>query len=150
MKRNLLQSALVLSLLLNFGVIAALGYHLLASPGHGGETQLADYLGLSEAQRRQWHEKEVDFMRELGSTWEQIRVHRERLIREVFSDNPDPAVIEAERAAIARLQEEQQRRVLRQLLAERAMLDPSQRVALADLLIRQEPAGTLEERLHRK
>ena len=49
---------------------------------------------------------------------------------------------------ILRLQERQQRDVIRQLLAERAMLKPAQRTALAELLIRQEPAETLEARLH--
>ena len=153
MKSGLLKTVLVLSLLLNLGVVGAFGYHWLGNGEWrtlfgGTETHLVYYLGLSEEQRQQWHEKEVDFMHELGATWQDIRVHRERMIREIFSEQPGPAVIEAERAAIARLQERQQRDVIRQLLAERAMLKPAQRTALAELLIRQEPAETLEARLH--
>ncbi|TAM47011.1 MAG: periplasmic heavy metal sensor [Gammaproteobacteria bacterium] len=135
-----------LSLLLNLGVLVAVGYHTLrAEPPH-----LEDYLKLSEPQRRQWHEMEHGFMQELNSAWGDIRAHRERMIRQIFSGRPDAAVIEAERAAISRLQEQQQRRVIEQLMAERNMLDPAQRAALAELLLRQEPPGTLEERLHGK
>ncbi len=137
---------LVLSLLLNLGVLGAVGYHTLRAE----HPHLEDYLKLSESQRRQWHEMEHGFMRELNSAWGDIRAHRERMIRQIFSERPDAAVIEAERGAISRLQEQQQQRVIQQLMAERNMLDAGQRAALAELLLRQEPPGTLEERLHGK
>lgn len=151
MKRPVLYTLLALSLLLNAGVLAAVGYHFLgdASSAHG-DGYLADYLALTPEQRALWREREESFMRDLSSAWNEIKVGRERMIREIFSDDPDPAVVEAERAAIARLQEDQQRQVIRQLMAEREMLTPKQRQALAGLLIAQEPAGTLEEHLHRR
>lgn len=151
MRRTALYTLLVLSLLLNVGVVAAVGYHLLGDLGRAhGDGYLADYLELTTEQRALWHEREESFMRGLGSAWSEIKSRRERMIHEIFSDSPDPAVIEAERAAIARLQEEQQRQVILQLMAEREMLAPKQRQALAELLIEQEPADTLEERLHRR
>jgi uncharacterized membrane protein len=150
MNRSVLYTLLALSLLLNIGVVGAVAYHLVADRGASGEGHLADYLDLSAEQRALWHEREERFMQELGAAWNEIKSHRSRMIREIFSDHPDPAVIEAERAAIARLQEEQQRQVIRQLMAERDMLASKQRQALAELLIKQEPAATLEERLHRQ
>jgi Spy/CpxP family protein refolding chaperone len=151
MKRISIYLLLTLSLLLNVGVVAAVGYHFLGDRGGAhGDGYLADYLGLTPEQRSMWREREENFMHDLGSAWSEIKSRRERMIREIFSDRPDTAVIEAERAAIARLQEEQQRQVIRQLMAEREMLEPRQRQALAELLIEQEPAGTLEEHLHRR
>jgi hypothetical protein len=66
----------------------------------------------------------------------------------VFSDAPDRARIEAERARIAELQALQQQRVIAQLLAERDILDAAQRAALAERLLREAPAAPLEQRLH--
>lgn len=149
MKRPALYALLALSLLLNVGVLAAVGYHFLGDRAHA-DGYLADYLELTPDQRTLWREREQSFMQSLSGAWSEIRSRRSRMIREIFSDNPDPAVVEAERAAIARLQEEQQRQVIRQLMAEREMLAPKQRQALAELLIEQEPAATLEERLHRR
>ena len=157
MKRPGMQFALVLSLLLNLGVIGAVGYRAVQHGqlpgvlgGNAAQASLPDYLKLSAEQRRQWHELETGFLRELGAGWQQIRAHRENMIREVFSDRSDRSRIEAERAFIAQLQASQQQRVIEQLLRERDILDQAQRRALAELLIGQAPAGTLEERLHGK
>lgn len=160
MKPYCLKVVLGLSLLLNASVIGAVGFQMWrtnqTSPLlHSDDTPhtAADYLGLSEAQQRLWHEKEKKFKKELTAAWMEIRDHREKMIRELFSPNPDPAVIERERMAIARLQENQQRQVIDQLMIERDMLDERQRQALAALLITQNPVGSLEEmltkRLHR-
>ncbi len=157
MKRSGMQLVLVLSLLLNLGVIGAVGYRVVQHGqlpgvlgGNATEASLPDYLKLSAAQRRQWHELESGFLRELGADWQQIRPHREKMIREIFSDRPDRGRIEAEREVIAQLQARQQQRVIEQLLKERDILGPEQQRALAELLIRQAPAGTFEERLHAK
>ncbi len=157
MKRSGMQLVLVLSLLLNLGVIGAVGYRVVQHGqlagvfgGNAAKASLPDYLKLSAEQRRQWHELETEFLRELGADWQQIRPHRESMIREIFSDRPDRGRIEAERAVIAQLQARQQQRVIEQLLRERDILGPEQQRALAELLIRQVPAGTLEEQLHGK
>ncbi len=157
MKDSRLLFALVLSLLLNLGVLGAVSYRFLQS-GHlpaifGGDAQeasLPDYLQLSAAQRGKWQELESGFLREVGAEWQEIRAHREAMIHEIFSDRPDRGRIESERAAIAKLQTGQQRRVIEQLLRESEILDRSQRRALGELLIRQAPKATAEERLHGK
>ncbi|MFP5485837.1 MAG: hypothetical protein ACLGHV_09245, partial [Gammaproteobacteria bacterium] len=60
------------------------------------------------------------------------------------------AAIDAEQAAIARLQGAQQQRVITQLLAERALLDERQRTRLMELLLnRYAQETTEEEQLHR-
>ncbi len=154
MKRSWLHTLLAFSLLLNVGVLGAVGYQAWQNGGgpdlhaDAKHDHLAEYLNLSEEQRRQWREKEGKFLREMGADWEEVRIHRERMIRQIFSQQPDLAAIEADRAAISRLQEKQQRHVIEQLMEEQRMLDATQREALAELLIQQKPAGSLEERLH--
>lgn len=157
MTMNRLALALILSLALNAGVIASVAYTAFAqgqwpsifrSDTEG--VNLPAYLELDSEQRRQWNELETVFLRELQNEWQQIRVHRERLINEIFSEQPDRERIESERAAIARLQSAQQRRTIEQLLRERDMLNPAQRRKLADLLSRQAPASTFEQGLHGK
>lgn len=149
---NRLTFALIVSLALNVGVVAAVGY----AAYRGGqwpallqsERDLPAYLALTTEQRRRWDELEAAFLRELGGGWREIRSHRERMIGEIFSERPDRARVESERAAIAALQTAQQRQVIEQLLRERDILDTVQRRKLADLLLRQAPASTFEERLH--
>ena len=157
MNRSGLKFALVLSVLLNLGVFGAVAYRASQSGtwpaifrAEGGEASLPDHLGLTADQRRQWHELENGFLPELRSGWQAIRGHRETMIREIFSGEPDRARIEAERAAIAQLQSAQQRRIIEQLLRERDVLTSEQREKLAELLLQQAPASTFEERLHHK
>lgn len=154
MKHHWLNTLLALSLLLNVGVLGAVGYQAWQNGGlsglHAGEEHdhLAERLNLSAEQRRQWQEKEQKFLRDMGADWEQVRVHRESMIREIFSPQPDAEAVEAIRKAICRIQEKQQRHVIAQLMEEQQILDAKQREILAELLIQQKPAGSLEERLH--
>lgn len=155
MKQIGLKFALLLSLLLNLGVIAAVAYRGVQTgqrpavfSASRGETSLADHLNLTAGQRQAWQQLEAAFLPGLKSDWEQIRMHREAMIREIFSERPDRSRIERERAAIAKLQSEQQVRTVEQLLREREVLDREQRLRLAELLMRQAPASTFEERLH--
>jgi len=147
MRRSSLVYALMLSVLLNLGVVGAVAYRTW---GHGeaAATDLADRLQLDPEQRRRWHALEEGFMHELDAGWREIAQHREQLIRAVFSDEPDRSRIEAERARIAELQAQQQQRVIAQLLQERDILTAEQRRALVELLLREEPAAPLERRLH--
>lgn len=154
MKRHWLYALLAFSLLLNVGVLGAVGYQAWQNGGwpglHAGNKHdhLAEYLNLSEEQGRQWKAKEEKFLQEMRADWEDVRIHRERMIRQIFSEQPDLAAIEADRAAISRIQEKQQRHVIAQLMEEQRILNATQREALAGLLIQQKPAGSLEERLH--
>ncbi len=156
MKHIGLKFALVLSLMLNLGVIGAVAYRAIQHGQWPGaftwaeEANLADALKLDAAQRRKWEALEVGFLRELKSGWQPIRRHREAMIHEIFAEQPDRGRIEAERAAIAQLQSAQQQRIIEQLLREREVLDRAQRQRLAELLLRQAPASSFEERLHGK
>jgi hypothetical protein len=156
MSRSSLKFALALSLLLNAGVLGAVGYQISR---HGGlppvfgtasDAHAADYLELTPAQRERWRALEADFIARFEADAREITVHRERLIREIFSDTPALERIEAERGTIARLQTEQQQRVIAQLLREREILDAKQRHALADFLLQQTPDVTAVQRMHRK
>jgi len=154
MSPSALRYALVLSVLLNLGVVGTVGYQAVRQGGvptvfrSSPTTDLPAYLKLDAGQRSRWHALENDFLSGLDAGWRDIAAHRELLIREVFSEQPDRARIEAERAAIAQLQVQQQQRVIAQFLRERDILNPAQRSALADLLLREAPAAPFERRLH--
>lgn len=157
MERNWIRIALAISLLLNVGVLGGVAYQawrlgslpeLSAYFGMPHE-RLPDYLGLSREQAAKWHELETGFLDALADDARTIRAHRERMIHEIFSAQPDPAVVERERALIFARQEAQQRRIIGQLLREREFLSPEQRAKLAELLLRQTPGNvTAVERLH--
>ena len=146
---------LVVSLSLNLGIAGALLWQSSrprpqADPAHPAHLNLQDHLELSAEQRARWQALEPDFLRELAANWQAIRQHREALVRHIFAATPDRAAIDAEQAAIARLQGAQQQRVITQLLAERALLDERQRTRLVELLLnRYAQETTEEEQLHR-
>lgn len=147
MQNHGLVPALVISMLLNLGVVGAAGYRALVQPSSGA-TELASRLKLDAAQRTRWHSLEQDFVRELDAGWQEIARHREALVREVFSERPDPARIEAARARIAEVQMQQQQRVIAQFLREREILNTEQRRELVNVLLREEPAAPRERQLH--
>ena len=146
---------LIASLALNLGIVSALVLRpspprpadVAAQPSH---LNLQDYLELTADQRVQWKQLEPAFLQELAANWQDIRQHREALVRHIFADAPDRTAIDAEQAAIASLQGAQQQRVIAQLLAERSVLDEPQRKRLMDLLLSRYSAETTEEeQLHR-
>ncbi|MDX9707794.1 MAG: periplasmic heavy metal sensor [Azospira sp.] len=138
---------LAFSLLVNVGVFAAVAWRSLTVT----ETapSLPQHLGLDARQLREWHAAEADFLARLAGGADAVRAHRDRMIAGIFSDAPDLARIDAERAAISRLQDEQQRLVVAQLLRERELLDATQRERLARLLMAQPVGPSAFERLHR-
>lgn len=145
--RGLMFYALLLSVMLNLGVVGAAGYRALAGD-RAAAGDLATRLQLDAGQRQRWHSLEEGFVRELDAGWKEIASHREKLVREVFSESPDAARIEAERARIAQIQVRQQQRVIEQFLREREILNAGQRQALVELLLREEHAAPRERQLH--
>jgi Spy/CpxP family protein refolding chaperone len=146
---------LAASLALNLGVVAALLLRPapIAPPTSTAPpvVHLPDYLKLTPMQRSHWDTLEAPFLHSLSANWGEIRHHREALVRHIFAATPDRAAIDAEQAAIARLQATQQQHVIDQLLAERAMLDDTQRSRLLQLLLdRYAGEATEEELLHRQ
>lgn len=144
MKSYALKLLLAASLLVNAGVLVAVWVPGLGAGGAIERTlfgmrheQVPEHLRLDAAQRERWHVLEAGFVEQLRDSGLRIQEHRERLVRQVLSAEPDAAAIERERSAIFALQEAQQRAVIAQLLKEREMLRPEQRTALAELLIAQ-------------
>lgn len=149
MKASVLRIALALSLLVNLGVLGAVGYRAMSS-ANASFPGLARYLDLDAGQQSRWHEAESAFLAQFQQGAREIRVRRDRLIDAIFAEQPDPAAIEAARREIAQLQDEQQRLVVQQLLRERELLDARQRERLAQLLASQPAGETGVERLHRE
>lgn len=149
MKPNLLRIALALSLLINLGVLGAIAYRSAVPPAASGGLNLPRHLQLSAKQLERWHESEISFLRQLGAGAEEIRVHRDRMIHAIFAETTDPSLIERERMAIARLQDQQQKLVIEQLLRERELLQSAQRERLAQLLLAQPVTPSPIEQLHR-
>jgi Spy/CpxP family protein refolding chaperone len=155
MNRPLWKWLLAISLSLNVGILASVGFNAMRlAPDivdHGPQhVNLQDHLKLTPEQRRRWQQIEENFLKDLSANWREIRTHRETLVRQIFSATPDRTAIDAQQAKIAALQDAQQRRVIGQLLAERELLDEYQRAALMDLLLtRYKQEATEEELLHR-
>lgn len=147
-----IRTLLAVSLALNLGILAALVLRpARVAPPPAPAVHLPDYLALTPGQRTRWEALEAPFLRDLSSNWDDIRHRREALVRHIFAAAPDRAAIDAEQAAIARLQAAQQQRVITQLLAERELLDTAQRERLLQLLLgRYAQEATEEELLHRK
>ncbi|MBA3031542.1 MAG: periplasmic heavy metal sensor [Gammaproteobacteria bacterium] len=149
MKPNPLRIALVLSFLINLGVLGAIAYRAMVPAAVPAGESLPRHLQLSPEQLHRWHESEAGFLRQISAGADQIRAHRDRMIRAVFADTPDQTLIDRERMAIARLQDEQQKLVIAQLLRERELLQPAQRERLAQLLLAQPVGPSTIEQLHR-
>ncbi len=150
MKPNPLRNALILSLLVNVGVLGAIAYRSAVPAAAPGGESLPRHLQLNAEQLQRWQESEAGFLRQLGAGAEEIRVHRDRMIHAIFAEKTDPGLIDGERAAIARLQDKQQQLVIAQLLRERELLQPAQRERLARLLLAQPVAASTIEQLHRE
>jgi glucan phosphorylase len=156
MKRYWVYLLLAISLLVNVGTLAGAWFQAQRAEGATelalfgmGHERVPDYLKLDPMQRERWHAMEQEFVKVLNEVDREIQTHRERLVREIFSAQPDASVIERERAAIFTLQEAQQRSVIEQLLKEREMLSAEQRLALAGLLLKQDPRNSAEaKQLH--
>lgn len=146
---TLLKSVLAVSLALNVGTIAAVALHKFERAPLS-QPSLPDTLQLTAEQRQRWLQLELPFLQDLGQNWRDIRAHREILVTQIFAGGePERHAIDAEQTTIAALQDAQQRRVIKQLLAERAVLDERQRAILMKLLLRRYGQETTEEeRLH--
>lgn len=146
-----LRIALLFSVCLNVGALGAVAYRSLmpAAAPQAGES-LPRYLQLSPPQREKWHALERGFLHQLAAGAEDIRSHRDRMIQAIFAEKPDATMIDTERAAIARLQDEQQKLVIQQLLSESALLEPRQRDLLARLLLAQPVGMPNVDQLHRE
>jgi hypothetical protein len=143
---------LAVSLALNVGFIAtAVQRHWLNGGTDAPPTPLAQRLGLTAGQQTAWTALEGPFLKDLAVNWAAIRAQRQALLDEIFAAHPDAARLAGIQERIATLQDEQQKRVIRQLLAEREVLDARQQVLLKDLLGQEFSAQPSQaEQLHQK
>ncbi|AMO35941.1 conserved protein of unknown function [Thauera humireducens] len=149
MKPRSLQLALLLSLAVNLGVVGAVALDRLRSNvAPAPKPPLHQVLGLDEAQRARWEAAERPFLQQFERASAQLEAHRTALVKALFADTLDPERIESERAAIAELQQAQQRMLIEQLITERAILDAGQRQTLLGLLLDQPPTRSTAEDLH--
>ena len=148
MKPASLRLALLLSVALNLGVIATVALDRLRPPAAESKPPLHQMLGLNEDQRARWEAAERPFLQQFDAATAQLENHRTALIDALFADTIDSARIESTRAAIAELQQTQQRLIIEQLITERAILDATQRAQLARLLRDQPGTRSTVEDLH--
>jgi Spy/CpxP family protein refolding chaperone len=148
MKPATLRFALLLSVALNLGVIATITLDRLRTPAAAPNPPLHQVLGLNADQRARWEAAERPFLSQFDAATAQLESHRAALIDALFADTIDSARIESARAAIAELQQTQQRLIIEQLIAERAILDAPQRAQLATLLRGQPGTRSTVEDLH--
>lgn len=148
MKPASLRLALLLSVALNLGVIATVALDRLRPPAAESKPPLHQMLGLNEDQRARWEAAERPFLQQFDAATAQLENRRAALIDALFADTIDSARIESVRAAIAELQQTQQRLIIEQLITERAILDAQQRAQLATLLRDQPGTRSTVEDLH--
>ena len=148
MKPASLRLALLLSVALNLGVIATVALDRLRTPAAAPKPALHQVLGLNADQRARWEAAERPFLQQFDAATAQLENHRAALIDALFADTIDSARIESARAAIAELQQTQQRLIIEQLITERAILDAQQRAQLATLLRDQPGTRSTVEDLH--
>lgn len=150
MKPSTLRYALMISVLINLGVVVTISIDALRplTMETAASPSLPSYLDLDASQLTRWQAAEEPFLRQFGTAAAQIETHRTAMIRAIFADVVDLQGVETERAAIARLQHEQQRLLIEQLLVEREILDAEQRKLLAQLLLAQPEKPSALEDLH--
>ena len=148
MKPASLRLALLLSVALNLGVIGAVTLDRLRPSAAAPKPALHQVLGLNADQRARWEAAERPFLQQFDAATAQLENHRAALIDALFADTIDSARIESARAAIAELQQTQQRLIIEQLITERAILDAQQRAQLATLLRDQPGTRSTVEDLH--
>ena len=86
-ERKPLHWLLAASLALNLGVLGAVAWQQWRP--QAAAQHLTDMLELDAAQRQQWQALERPFLQDLKGNWEQIRQHREALVKAIFSATPD-------------------------------------------------------------
>lgn len=152
MTRTTLRNALMLSLMVNAGILVAAGWQRLQHDGlpmpSGAPTELSRQLQLSAGQLQRWHDAEAPFLAFLRASNASIGEQRNRLIEAIFAETVDLAGIAATQAQIAGLQNEQQRLLIEQLLRERDILEPHQRAQLVQVLVQQPVGAARIEQLH--
>jgi len=142
MRSKWLTVVLVLSLAVNAGVLATMGYHYFFSataapmepcPMSPGDSHLYQSLGLSELQLSKMEPLARSFhgrLAELGATMEEKKEH----LIDLLQKESDPAGLDRLRREMAAIQDEIQNEVIVHIAETKKILDPKQQQRLFDLM----------------
>lgn len=143
MKGKLLKFILIISLILNFSMLATTGYYYCRDSGclgiFSGRSArkmeiLSKSLGLTPDQQKNIKEKDVAFRRSVTETREKISGKRMTLIDLLQKDNPDREAINTLLSDIASLQKQTQMLVVEHIIEERAVLNKEQQKKYSELI----------------
>jgi Spy/CpxP family protein refolding chaperone len=99
-------------------------------PGRGTRPpgdELWDKLGVSSEQKKLLDESHARLAAKTEELRQEARTHREKLYELMGSELPDEAAVYAEQEAIDRIEQQQRRAVIEQMLEMRKILNPAQR-----------------------
>jgi len=142
MKSKLLTVVLVLSLAINAGVLASMGYHYYVNastpssapcPMSPGDSHLYQSLGLSKAQLAKMDPIAQKFHARLAELGAAMEGKRELLV-DLLAKDGDSARIEDLRREMAGVQNEIQKEVITHITELRKILDPIQQQRFFDLM----------------
>lgn len=143
MSRGGLKYLLAVSLALNLSVVATAAYRSVAARRSwtspfgtkmARDRFLFEQLALSPPQLQAMRERAIPFRAEVDRRRADILARNRELTRLLRAEAPDPAAIDALIAEISRLQEDLQRQITRQMLAQKALLDRGQQQRFVDLI----------------
>jgi Spy/CpxP family protein refolding chaperone len=144
MRSKWLTVVLFLSLAVNAGVVATMGYHYYHNasltpsapcPLPPGDSHLYQSLGLSDAQLSKMEPLAQKFHGRLAELRARMEEKKETLIALLQKDS-DPASIEKLRKEMAGIQNEIQREVITHIMETKKILDPNQQQRFFDLMRR--------------
>ena len=142
MKSKWLTVVLILSLAINAGVLASMGYHYYVSASTGsvapcpmspGDSHLYQSLGLSKAQLAKMDPLAQKFhgrLAELGAAMEE----KKEVLVTLLQNKSDPMKIENLRKEMAGIQDEIQKEVITHITELKKILDPDQQQRFFDLM----------------
>ncbi len=143
MKGNLFKFILVISLLLNFSIIAAAGYfycrdtscwRISSNRATRKRAFLSKKLGLTPDQQKTIEEKDIAFRKSIREIREEVIRKRRSLLDLLGKDNPDRDAINAILSEIAALEKQTQVLVVDHILEERAVFNKEQQAKYSELL----------------
>ena len=142
MKSKLMILVLILSLAVNAGVLATMGYHYYVNactpssapcPMSPGDSHLYQSLGLSNLQLSKMEPLAQKFhsrLAELGARMEE----KKEALTDLLQKDSDPASIENLRKEMAGIQDEIQKEVISHIMESKKILDPVQQQRFFNLM----------------
>jgi Spy/CpxP family protein refolding chaperone len=143
MRSKWLTVVLVLSLAVNAGVLATMGYHYYHSataapmepcPMSPGDSHLYQALGLSDLQLSKMEPLARSFHGHLAKLGTAIEEKKESLVKLLSQKDVDPAKIEGLRKEMAGIQDEIQKEVITHIMESKKILDAEQQQRFFDLM----------------